>query len=162
MATRSAPTVDGTPGYYRISMHWIDASGDKRSISVQTESAEAEDVEAFVAQAQLLSNASLYEVEVTQVYAGTPAKANATAGVYPSVYDNVVVLYKTPNNFSQNAFIPAPDASIMGTDSDVPIVANLTAFNTTFLALANGGLVTYTPISARFTERREKNQRVMI
>ena len=164
MATRSAPAVDGTPTFQLISARWIDASGDKRAVSLQVDAGTtAAEVDAFLDNTQNASNASLYEVRVEAVYFSQPQTANATAGVYPSVYDNVVLLLKNQLNISRNWFIPAPDATIMDTDSDTPntVAAQLIAAS---VATAIEGTSTddWSGVSTRFTERREKNQAVPI
>lgn len=162
--TRTAPAINGTPAYQLISFHYIDYSGDRRSVSVQTGAGVANSaLEALADNMQDYSNASLWKVGVEAVYAGDMVRANALAEVYPSVYDNVVILYKTADNRSQNIFIPAPTEEIQPQDQDTPDTATLITFNLVALPVLNGTpSIGYTARSARFTERREKNQSVPI
>lgn len=162
--TRTAPAVDGTPLYDKLAIHYVDASGDTRSDSLQIDpTATNAQIESLVNLIQAQSNASIYKVERTAAYSSNAQPASALAEVYPSVYDNVVLLFKTPMNQSQNTFIPAPDADIMPTDSDVPDVVALLPLRLAWQAVLEGtGTVDWQSVSARFTERREKNQRVLI
>lgn len=164
MATRTAPTVDGNPQYWNVSYHFIDASGDVRSISVKApEGVTNAQINALGSSLQTYSNASLYKIEKSEVYSGDESRSNADAEVYPSVYDNVVILYKTVDGRSQNIFIPAPTTTIQPSGQDTPDVTVVATFNLTALNVLNGDpSVGYTPRSTRFTERREKNQSVKI
>lgn len=161
---RTAPTVNGTPAYSNVSLHFIDASGDKRSVSVQAgPGVTAAEIEAYAENIADASNANLWKIEVSQIYASAPSKASAVEAIYPSVYDNVVVLLKTDMNRSQNVFIPAPNDTIMPPDSDVPDATALALMAVTFINVLEGtGTENYNTVSARFTERREKNQAILI
>lgn len=162
--TRSAPTVDGTPPFQQVSYQFIDSTEDIRSISIQfppgTTSAQ---IEAVAVQLQALSNASLYNIAVRAVYGSNPDVSNALAAVHISVYDNVVVLFKDQLNHSQDIFIVAPTTDLQPDDSDTPVGSELTAL---ILAVTNGleqGTTDdWQAVSARYTERREKNQRTFI
>lgn len=159
---RSAPAVNGTPQYGKISLHFIDASGDKRSVSVQSGPGVTNaQLETFAENIADASNALLYRIEVTSVYNSIPDNDLAIEAIYPSVYDNVVLLYKTADNRSQNVFIPAPNDTIMPANSDVPDVTALTLMSLPITNVLEGtGPIDYQSVSARFTERREKNQSV--
>lgn len=162
--TRTAPAVDGTPLYDNLSIHYVDASGDTRSDTLQIDpTATNAQIETLVNLIQAQSNASIYKVERKAVYNSNPLPSSALAEVYPSVYDNVVLLWKTPTNQSQNSFIPAPDSDIMPPDSDVPDIAALTPLTLAWANVLQGtGSVDWQAVSARFTERREKNQAVKL
>ena len=164
MATRTAPAVNGTPNVLQVSIRWIDVSGDLRAVSIDADpGATNAEIEALVDNLQTMSNASIYRVEVSQVYNSIPSVASATAGIYPSVFDNVVLLLKTPDNQSTNVFIPAPDATVMSSSSDTPLTAPLLAIAASITNVLEGtGTEDWNLVSARFTERREKNQRVFI
>ena len=162
--TRTAPTVDGTPPFQYASYQFIDSSEDVRSVGVQhPPGATAAQIEAIGVQLQALSNASLFKITVQAVYGSTPDVGNALAAVHISVYDNVVVLFKDQLNHSQDIFVVAPIADLQPTDSDTPVPAELTAL---ILAVTNGleqGTTDdWQAVSARYTERREKNQRTYI
>ena len=162
--TRTAPTVNGTPTFSRVSVRMIDASQDIRSVAWQLGlGATNAQIEAAVDNIQDYSNASMFQIEVTAVYNSAPAVTNALAEVYPSVYDNVVLLYKDALNNSQNIFIPAPTTDLQPSGSDSPDPVTLALIRASFAATMNGtGTAGWAPISARFSERREKNQRIFI
>ena len=159
---RTAPTVDGTPDFQTVSLRWIDASGDKRSDSIQVPTAAtAAQIEAFAAAMAATSNASLYAVQVTAHYNSVPDKSDAVDEPKDSVFDNLVFLAKTNTNLSQRGFLPAPEGALFvpGTDTIDPANADLATVFTTFLALVGAG---YSIVSARYTERREINEAVNI
>lgn len=161
---RSAPTVDGTPPFQTASFQFIDASEDIRSISIQfPPGTTAAQIEAVATQLQALSNASLFNIEVKAAYKSNPDVSNADGVVHLSVYDNVVVLFKDQLNHSQDIFVLAPTVDLQPTDTDTPVATELTAL---ILAVTNGleqGTTDdWQAVSARFTERREKNQRTYI
>lgn len=162
--TRTAPTVDGTPPFQTASYSFIDASEDIRSVSIQLPpGSTAAQIEAIGNQLQLLSNASLYKVEVKAVYGSTPDVGNADAVVHMSVYDNVVVLFKDQLNHSQDIFVLAPITDLQPTDSDTPDGTELLALGIAVTnALEQGTTDDWQAVSARYTERREKNQRTYI
>lgn len=162
--TRTAPTVDGTPPYQQVGYQFIDSTEDIRTISVQfPPGTTAAQIEAVATQLQALSNASLFNIEVKAAYKSNPDVGNALAAVHISVYDNVVVLFKDQLNHSQDIFVVAPITDLQPDDSDTPVAAELTAL---ILAVTNGleqGTTDdWQAVSARFTERREKNQRTYI
>lgn len=162
--TRTAPVVDGTPPFQRASYRFIDASEDIRSIAIQFPAGTtAAQIEAIGNQLQALSNASLFAVEVTASYASQPDVSEADAVVHMSVYDNVVVLFKDDTNRSYDVFVPAPTAELQPTDTDTPVGTELTALILAVTsALEQGTTLDVQAVSARFTERREKNQRTFI
>lgn len=162
--TRSAPTVDGTPPFQYASYQFIDFSEDIRSVGVQLPpGTTAAQIEAIGTQLQALSNASLFKITVQAVYGSTPDVSNAEGVVHLSVYDNVVVLFKDQLNHSQDIFVVAPIADLLPPNTDTPIGSELTAL---ILAVTNGleqGTTDdWQAVSARYTERREKNQRTFI
>jgi hypothetical protein len=162
--TRTAPTVDGTPPFQNVSYQFIDSTEDIRSVSIQfppgTTSAQ---IEAIAVALQARSNASLFNIEVKASYTSAPDVGNALAEVHISVYDNVVVLFKDQVNHSQDIFILAPITDLQPTDSDTPVASQLIAIILAVTtALEQGTTDDWQAISARFTERREKNQRTFI
>lgn len=155
---RSAPTVNGTPTYRRVSFRWIDASGDLRSDSLQTDATDAQ-IEAYAVDIGAISNADLYAIEVSDVYNSVADSSNAVDAVKDSVYDNIVILAKNAVNDSFRCFLPAPEGAlfIAGTDQIDPTNADLAAWLTEILVLAGAG---FSIVSARYTERREINEAV--
>lgn len=162
--TRTAPAVDGTPPYVYVGYKFIDATEDVRTIGIQLPSgATAAQIESIGTQLQALSNASLFSIEVKQIYASVPDVGNALAAVHISVYDNVVMLLKDQENHSQDLFIVAPTTALQPDDSDTPDGTALTALIlAATAALEEGTTDDWQAVSARFTERREKNQRTYI
>lgn len=160
--TRTAPTVDGTPPFQRASYSLIDASEDVRTISIQLPvGATAAQIEAIGTQLQDLTNASLFQIEVNQVYGSQPDPGNALEAVHLSVFDNVVLLLKDQLNHSQNFFVPAPVTDLQPADSDTPVVSEILALGIALTAgLEQGTTDDWQLVSLRYTERREKNQRV--
>ena len=78
--TRTAPTVDGAPGAKTISIKYRDAFNDSGSKSVLVlGTATDAQIEALVAAMQAGSNASIFEVHVSESYAGADSVANAEA-----------------------------------------------------------------------------------
>jgi len=162
--TRTAPTVDGTPPYQNASFTFIDHTEDVRSISLQfPPGTTAAQIDSVGTALQARSNASLFKIEVKQIYGSTPDVGNALAEVHISVYDNVVVLFKDQLNHSQDLFVPAPTTALQPDDSDTPIGSALTAIILAVTAgMEQGTTDDWQAVSARFTERREKNQRTYI
>lgn len=162
--TRTAPAVDGTPPFQQASYQFIDSTEDIRSITIQLPpGATAAQIEAIGTQLQAKSNASLYKIEVKAVYASTPDVGNALPEVHISVYDNVVVLFKDQLNHSQDIFVLAPITALQPDDSDTPVGTQLLALTLAVTAaLEQGTTDDWQAVSARYTERREKNQRTFI
>lgn len=162
--TRTAPAVDGTPPYKFASYQFVDSTEDIRSVGVQLPAGTtATQIDAIATQLQALTNASLFKVEVKEIYGSVPDPGNALAAVHISVYDNVVVLFKDQLNHSQDVFVPAPTTDLQPDDSDTPVAAELLALILAVTnALEEGTTDDWQAVSARYTERREKNQRTFI
>lgn len=97
MATRTAPTIDGSVTELALTLRWIDHSGDQRATRLIMPSGATDvQLEAVAATAQTLSNASLWQAKVEEIYTGAKLASNATNQTYPSVYDNIVLLQKNP------------------------------------------------------------------
>lgn len=159
---RTAPAVNGTPVYKSVSLRWIDASGDMRTDSLNLPVATTDaQIEAIADTLSDISNACLYAVDVGFQYVANADKSDAVDAVKDSVFDNIVLLAKTAAGDSRRLFIPAPEAGVFvaGTDQIDPTDADLSALMAAFLAPLG---VTYDIISARYTERREINERVKI
>lgn len=161
MATRTAPTVNGTPARYRVSIGSVDASGDVRTVSIDVLAADytAAKVEALVAAEQDASQASIWNVEVSAVYAGDQDASNADTAQRNSVFDNVAIRAKAAStNLAYDGYILAPATAVMLADSDQvdPGSTELAAVFAAYLALKP----TYTIRSARYNERVERNQAV--
>jgi len=160
--TRTAPTVDGSPTYLQVSLHWIDYQGKKRAEAIDVPAtATSAEIEAYAATSQAIANASLYRVSVGNIYNSTEDASNASEEVWTSVKDSLVVQAKTAANVSQRGFIPAvnDDVFIEGTTSIDPTNTLLGNYFTALLALVGAG---YTIVGARFSQRKQINQQVKI
>jgi hypothetical protein len=156
---RTAPTIDGTPDLIKVSLTYVDVSGDQRTISNYLEgTATPAQIEAHVAAAGAGSNANLYQVEVSEIYQSVRLPSAAVAAEENSVFDNIVVLYKESGNpQGTNGFLPAPiRANFIGDTDNVDAASvEFAAFRSTLATILLGTVV---PITVRYTERREKNQ----
>jgi len=157
--TRTSPTVDGTPAEKAVSISFIDHTGDERSIRlVLPATATDAEIEAQVAATVALSNASNWRVKVEQLYVGAKLASNAVAASYQSVYDNIVVLNKQSTLVTQQSYIPAPlSGLVLGGDVVDTGNADYVTWRDATVALLGAG---YAAVSARYTERREKNDSV--
>ena len=160
--TRTAGTVDGTPLYIDLSLHWIDASGDMRSDSYQVDpTATAAEIEAYAAAQQAASNASLWKIVVGGAYSSVPNANQAATASHNSADDVINMLTKTAGNMSQNVVVRAPLQTLfVGDTEEIDVTdALLATLSATWLVIADG---TYTAVSFRFTERREIGRRQRI
>lgn len=166
---RTAPTYDNTgsaPTFVRVSFRFIDATGDLRSVTLQVDPTDATDakIEAMAAALGAASNANLYEIQKTDVWAAVASVGSATAGTgrSESVFDNIVIQLKSVANRSERSYIPAPIEAAFNTASDQPDGANTQLANVVLasenLLLAGG----FASVGARYTERREINEQVPI
>ena len=159
MATRTAPTVDGTPLFKMVSFGWMDYTGDKTSSTVPfAPDATAAEIEAVAAVLQAASNATLYRVQVTDDYDSVALKSNATEAVWENVADVVVIHYKNPTtraDFRLNIPSPINAMFIEGTDN---VDTADTAFTNVLAAFAAGIPTGFSPVTARFSKHRDINQ----
>lgn len=161
---RTAPAINGTPTYQQVSFHWIDASGDKRSDSVVLPAgATVAQIEDAAEELGAHSNASLYKVEQSAVYEGDGSKTNANpTAPRNSVYDNVVGLLRNiTTRKTQNVFIPAPTPDLFSPEETDNVDTSPTGFLAGILTAYETmlGAAAWIPVSARYTERREINQK---
>lgn len=161
---RTAPAINGTPSYQRVSFHWVDASGDMRSDSADLPAgATVAQIEDVVEEMAANSGASLWKVEQAAVYEGDSSKTNANpTAPRNSVYDNVVgLLRNTTTRKTQNAFIPAPSPTLFSPDTtdnpDTDPTGVLAGIMSVWEVML--GAAAWVPVSARYTERREMNTR---
>lgn len=138
--TRTAPTINGTPTIKKLSLSWVDNSGDRRSFSmpIPTGTLDA-DIETLVAACQAASRASLFAVTVKEEYTSVYDKDNAEASVYEDVHDVFNFYLKDATGLTTFNFIavPAPiypdtfDANEEQPDpTDALVVAVTNALNT--------------------------------
>lgn len=158
--TRTAPDVTGTATYRIISLRWIDAVGDVRSDASIVDAAATDiQVEAIAAKMVLASNASLYEVRLTEVFKGAKSKGNALAAVRESADDNIVYHAKDTTQADRRAFVPSPLAADFVTDTETPD-ATATTMTDMMTAWDAAWAGSFAGVSLRFTERREINEKV--
>lgn len=156
MPVRTAPTVTGSPTSIAVSVRMIDASGDERSVRlIVPPTATDIEIESYVARLQAASNASVWEVQIQNLYTGAKLASNATNAVSASVFNNIVLLLKLNTLTSQNAYVPAPISALVPSGDKVDIT------NQTYIDWRDDTLTmlggNYSAQSVRFTERREKN-----
>lgn len=159
---RTAPTVNGTPASYLVSIKWIDSSGDKRSDSFRLLAADYVDaeIESLVSELGARSNANLYAVGVEAEYAAVPSSGSAVDATRESVYQNIVIHLKNSAGDSRRVYWPAPEAIHFVAGSDNVDVEMLNVQN--IIGYAEAIFTGYTAISVRYTERSEINERVAL
>lgn len=153
-------TAPSTTTYRRLSVAFVDDSGDRRSTALRIPSgATAAQIGALITALGAATSANLYEYTVEEVHAAAADASEALDGEQNSVYDNAVILFKdVAAGISQNVFIPAPLETIMDDDTDGIDTSDAlyTAVRDAADTLLGGN---YTPVSVRYTERREINDR---
>lgn len=157
---RTAPTVNGTPTYVRVSYLAIDANGQLTSSPYITTLAAATNahVEAVAVDQGAASNANLYAVEITQVYELAPSTASAVDASRESAKDVVVELWRNnTTRQTQDAYLPAPVDSMFITDTN-DVVGTDILFAAWEASVANI-LPAYAPISFRFSEHKGVNKK---
>lgn len=171
--TRTAPDVTGAATFKQVSMHFIDNSGDVKSDSYLTPvAATAAQIEAFADGLQLLSHASLYQIDVSQSW-GSAALADRNnaednAEKSTSIFDALVTTWKhtDPNYATKRMIIPAPIEDLFlgagsGTvaDSVDPTNGDLnTLFGAALAMFGAGWGVSW----IRYVEKKEVNERVRV
>lgn len=154
MATRTAPTVNGTPTFKRVSVTVYDYTGEQRTDTYQMDAdTTAAEVEAFVAALQSVTNATVWRVQLADVYNSVGDPSNADEAVWEEASSNLVLLAKDATNNAMDWFVPAPvdDMFLEGTENIDPSNVALGALLTAILALRAG----FSFVSARFTSRRD-------
>lgn len=152
--TRTAPVVTGAVSYRKVRYVMIDANGDKKSNSVLLGAAVTNtQIETFLAETQLRSNASLFEAEISDIYSGSSNKSNALSEVYLPIEDLILYTIKAGVNTSQYVYLPSPIESQVVAGSDTPDVTALSDWFAAILAIATG----YSGKSVTFTRHKETN-----
>lgn len=154
MATRTAPTVNGTPTFKRVSVTLYDYTGEQRTDSYQLDAAATDvQIEAFVAGLQAITNGTIWRVNVGDVYNSVGDPSNADEEVWEEGSANIVLLAKDATNHSQDWYVPAPDNGLFleGTENIDPSNTDLGTLMTAILAMRSG----FSFVSARFTSRRD-------
>lgn len=162
--TRTAPAIDGIAfTYKKVSLHWMDYTGEKRADSYKFDpAATAAEIEAFAAASQALSNATLWQVTVADVYSSVEDADNAVEAVWEEASANVTVQTKNASGQSIRTFIPAPVDTMFVEGTETPDIT-VVAFGSTYVAALQALLPAgYSIVGARFTSRRDINQQIKI
>jgi len=148
-----------SPVFKTLSIRYIDKSGDKRTDSTRIKAdATLANIQTMLVALGAITNASIYEVKVSDSWGGTPAIADAIQSPRSSVFQNVVTFWKVGATLTtQDTYIPAPTDSIIdaGTDTIITTPAGLyDAYRQATLAVLDVG---YSARTVRYTERKEVN-----
>ena len=158
MATRTAPAVTGAETIGFMSLTWVDASFRQKTYTVPIPAGATDaEIEAYAAGAQLLSNASLFEISTRRKWVGAKSSVNADDLVVNSVFDHLFVTAKdVGSNNTRRYEVPAPlDALFASGTRTVDIAnANYVAFKAAIAPL----LDSYAIQTVNFTQNREINQ----
>lgn len=162
--TRSAPIVDGSPDFLLTQFRWIDYVGDKYAMSLLMSGTTATpaEIETLADAFQAASNASLWEINVTQQYSSVPLKSNALEEVWNDAEDVVVIHYKNPTTRADlYANFPAPldDIFVEGTEQ---VDTADTLFTDILAAIAAVLPSGFSPLTVRFSKHREINDAELI
>lgn len=160
--TRTAPVVavaNITQNNVGISV--VDASGDGWSedfISVGGALPSEALIEAVAVAYQAATQASLFEIRVTNVYRGSRNPTNAEFLARGAAESGINLLYKDTDvlNAVQGQRLVAPVAATMVGSTDIPVyplVAPMVALNNAIIALIGSG---YSLESLQYTGRRER------
>lgn len=161
--TRTAPAVNGTPAFRSVTLHYIDAHGKLGTVNdiFPFALATAANIEAWAAANSDISNASLYKVTVSDVYAGAEDNGNALDAVQVSTKDVLVASAYDPADptDSRAAYLLAPEDSlfIAGTTDIDPTNVDYAALLTAYLTLLGG---TYSITGATFNENSKRGKKV--
>lgn len=164
MATRTAPTVGGTPITKYITLHFIDITGDEKTTAERFPAAVTDaQVEAWADAEQDASNASLYKVSVTFEYTGAADKNNATLAAKSEVSNVINRLFKKVDGSAKSLPIlaPVPDCFVSSDSDDPTIVAPspIPATLTALLAMLGAG---WDAVSLRYSGRKQQNPAVKL
>lgn len=157
------------PNKRRMTLRLIDSRGDKRAFGFDCPPTAVLTnllVQDFLNAYGNATNSNLYSIEITNTWEAAPLASAATNAVYTSNDSIVGVLYKptvaSPLLNDVRLEIRAP-LSIMVREGEWVDTGSIafTNVNNAFDDLIGAIFgIAYTPVSARFTERRDKNSSV--
>ena len=152
--TRTAPAATAAATYKKLRYTMIDALGEWQSNSLYIDvAATAANIETFLAELQLRSNASLFEFGVESIWNGARQKSNALNAVFVQIEDNIMYSIREGVNTNQQVYLPAPLETQVVADTDTPDVTALGDWLAAILAIAS----TYSGRSVSFTRHKEVN-----
>lgn len=153
--TRTAPAVTGTVNRVLTTLHVIDASGDRSSVSLLSATIpSAANVEAWANDYQAATQASIYKISQSQEWVGTAETNNAETNMRYGVENGVNLLFRTADLLSSSTLrVVSPVPAALDGDDDIPLpgVAPLST-----LAASTGTVTGNTFESAQYTTRRER------
>lgn len=165
--TRTAPTINGSPVYRRVSVQLIDNTGNKASdVIICPPTVTDAEIETYVAKYALATNASIYRVEVTDSYGGQQDAGNAATQIHDDVDQVINFLMKSDSDdhLSQRAVLRAPLDSFFQAESDVILWTQqaYADWYTAASALYNGGAGgsgDYSSRSSKYQQRKGTNNK---
>lgn len=155
--TRTAPTIDGTPSSKIVSYSFIDVVKDIRTESfVVPGTATSLQIEALIAAIAADSCASLFEVQVKEVYSGARLVSNATAdGKYSADDKMYITIRDSALRVTRRLYVPAPVAELFDANSETVITTPLIFTNLTDAITPLLGSFQFSTVA--FVERKESN-----
>jgi len=153
--TPTFPAVTGTATATEVTLHLVDASGDLYTENIDVAATAAVgDINGLATTYQAASNASLYKVTRTSIWAGTPDPDNAVAAYRGTVAEGINMLFRNATLFTRNMRLIAPIAAVMQGNQDIPLLTatEMVALITDYLTLSSG----FDLETAQFTGRRER------
>jgi len=154
--------MTGTPTWVDVTFRFVDFRGDKTAVSIRLTPTQA--VTANIAGLRTAlgnaTNALLYEVQVTNVYAGLASAAGALDAVFTNTDSVVNILMKNVTTLAGLPFeIPAPLGEMIEEGETVDIA------NAEYVAVTDAleillGATAWEPYTVRFTERRNINKAI--
>lgn len=165
MATRTAPTVSAlTLTEQLVGLSLIDASEDIFADSLKLPGGallDMAEVEAWVADYQPTTQASIFEVRMQQIWRGSANPTNADAGFRGSIADGININFLDTDVFNSGLGmrLVAPVAAWLQNNSDVvivPVVGLPDALIDQTLTLINSLGGGYSLETLQFTTRRER------
>ena len=156
--TRTAPTVNGTPQRTTLSMSWFDADEGETTVTQPYDPASSDtELEAVAADAQAISNASLFAIEVRQTYLGVGLASNALSDDYVSVKDVIRLSSRSADgNAYIRGYVPAPLGGLVYGNGSVLITdAGYIAWRDAFQAILPSG---YALLNVGFVQNVARNK----
>lgn len=160
--TRTSPLFTAAANDRQITLHLIDASGDKWAENLRVPvAATAASIEAYAAAYQAATQASLYGMSDQLLRLGDADPDNADNLQRSSGAQGVNNLFKNlTTHLTQPIRLVAPIEEVMQGNQDIPLLsaAEMTAVITTALAVLTG----FSFQRAQYTDRRERRNNPVI